>query len=486
MTSLFNEFDRQYIGGEWREGSSRNSYTNRNPYNQSELVSIQLASVEDVEEAYKSAKAAQIEWGKTNPYVRSGLIHKIAEVTEKNRELLVHILISETGSTVAKAQAEVDFVIADIREYASLPLRMKGEILPSIIPGKENRVYRLPVGVVGVISPFNFPLYLSIRAIIPALAAGNGVVVKPDLQTYISGGLVIAKILEEAGLPKGLFNVTVAKTAEIGDVFIDHPIPKVISFTGSTATGRRIGEICGRTLKKAALELGGNNVMIVLEDADVEQAASAAVFGKFLHQGQVCMSLNRIIVDRKIYDQFVDAFTKKASVIKTGNPAEPDTFVGPLINEKQVSQIQEWVDESIRQGARVILRGSVSGLLMEPIILADVTNDMATAKNEVFGPVANILPVESEEEAIRIANDSEYGLSGSIFTRDLEHGVHVALQIETGMIHVNDQSINTEPNVPFGGEKSSGLGRHGSDWSLEEFTSLRWVSVQKEKRPFPF
>lgn len=486
MDNLFGEFSRQYIGGEWQNGNSQNRYINRNPYDQSELVTIQLASKEDVDQAYKAAKAAQVEWAKTNPYVRFGFIQKVAEVVKKNRDRLVEILIAETGSTVAKAQAEVDFVLNDIREFASLPIRMKGEILPSFVPGKENRVYRLPVGVVGVISPFNFPLYLSIRAVIPALAVGNGVVVKPDLQTYISGGLVIAKLLEEAGLPKGLFNVTVADIAEIGDAFVEHPIPKVISFTGSTATGRRIGEICGRTLKRAALELGGNNVMIVLEDADVEQAASAAVFGKFLHQGQICMALNRIIVHRKIYDQFIDAFTKKAAVIKTGNPAEPDTFVGPLINEKQVEKIQGWVEESIRQGARVVQRGGINGLLMEPVILADVTNEMPIAKNEVFGPVAAILPVDSEEEAIRIANDSDYGLSGSIFTRDLEHGVDVALQIETGMIHVNDQSVNCEPIIPFGGEKSSGLGRYGGEWSLEEFTTLRWVSVQKEKRPFPF
>lgn len=486
MTTMFSEYSKQYINGEWRDGSSQNSYTNRNPFDQSELVSIKLATVADVEKAYESAKAAQKEWAKTNAYARSGIIHKIAEVVEKNRELLVNILIHETGSTIAKANAEVDFVVGDIKEYASLPLRMKGEILPSFIPGKENRVYHLPVGVVGVISPFNFPLYLSIRAIIPALATGNGVVVKPDLQTYISGGAVIAKLLEDVGLPKGLFNVVVADIAEIGDAMIENPIPKVISFTGSSAAGRRIGEICGRNLKKASLELGGNNVMIVLEDADVEQAASAAVFGKFLHQGQVCMALNRIIVHRKIYDQFVDVFAKKASFVQAGNPEDPNTFVGPLINERQVEKIQGLVDQAIAEGARVIKRGEVKGTLMEPVILADVTNDMATAKNEVFGPVANIIPVDSEEEAIRIANETDFGLSGSLFTRDLEHGVEVALQIETGMMHINDQSINTEPNVPFGGEKSSGLGRHGSDWSLHEFTSPRWVSVQKEARPFPF
>lgn len=484
--SLFSEFTKQYIGGEWQQGGSDNKCVNYDPYDQSELVSIQLASIEDIDRAYQAAKTAQVEWASTNPYARFAIIQNIANVVENNRQMLVDILVAESGSTVLKAQAEVDFVLNDIREYASLPIRMKGEIIPSCIDGKENRVYRLPVGVVSVISPFNFPLYLSIRAIIPALAVGNGVVVKPDRKTFISGGLVIAKLLEEAGLPKGIFNVTVADSSEIGDAFIEHPIPRVVYFTGSTPSGRRISEVCGKNLKKTVLELGGNNVMIVLDDADVEQAASAALFGKFLHQGQVCMSLNRIIVDQKVYDQFIEAFTRRAANIKTGDPKEPDTFIGPIISQGQIDKIQAWVDQSINEGARVIQRGNVNGLLMEPVILADVTNDMAVAKNEVFGPVASIMSVNSAEEAVNIANDSEHGLTGSIFTQNLERGVNLALQIETGMVHINDQSCNCEPAIPFGGEKSSGLGRCGGDWSLEEYTTLRWISVQKETRPFPF
>lgn len=226
--------------------------------------------------------------------------------------------------------------------------------------------------------------------------------------------------------------------------------------------------------------------MIVLEDADVQQAASAAVFGKFLHQGQICMSLNRIIVHRNIYDRFVEAFKEKAQLIQAGNPADPNVFVGPLINERQVNKVQGWIEESIAQGATCIQRGGVSGTLMEPVILKDVTNDMPIAQNEQFAPVAAIIPVDSEEEAINIANDSDFGLSGSVFTKDVDHGVEVALQIQTGMIHVNDQSVNCESNIPFGGEKSSGLGRYGGEWSLDEFTTQRWVSVQQEPRPFPF
>jgi len=486
VTNTLNNWSKQYIGGEWKEGNSQISYTNQNPFDQSSLVSIKLASIGDIDASYKEAKQAHIQWQQQDPSERAAIMKKAAEVVESLREEIVNALILETGSSAIKANVEVDLAIADIQEFASIPFKMNSETRSSVIPGKENRVYRLPVGVVGVISPFNFPFYLSMRAIAPALAAGNGVVAKPDLQTFISGGLIIAKVFEKAGLPKGLFNVVVADIAEIGDAFVEHPIPQVISFTGSTAVGRRIGELCGKHLKRAALELGGNNVMIVLDDADVNQAASAAVFGKFLHQGQICMSLNRIIVHRNIYNEFVQAFKEKAAALKVGNPADPEVFIGPLINERQVNKIKSWVNQSIEQGATCIQHGKISGTLVEPIILTDVTNDMAVAQNELFGPVAAILPVDSEEEAIRIANESDFGLSGSVFTSDVEHGVNVALQVHTGMIHVNDQSVNCEPNIPFGGEKSSGLGRYGGEWSLDEFTTLRWVSVQKQPRPFPF
>jgi len=486
VTNTLNSWTKQYIGGEWQEGNSQNLYTNKNPYDQSSLVSIKLASIEDIDASYKEAQQAQLHWQQRDPIERAEMMKKAAEVVENMREEIVSVLISETGSSAIKANVEVDLVIADIQEFANIPFKMNSEIRSSVILDKENRVYRFPVGVVGVISPFNFPFYLSMRSIAPALAAGNGVVAKPDLQTFISGGLIIAKVFEKAGLPKGLFNVIVADIAEIGDSFVEHPIPKVISFTGSTSVGRRIGELCGKHLKRAALELGGNNVMIVLDDADVSQAASAAVFGKFLHQGQICMSLNRIIVHRNIYKEFVQVFKEKTAMLKAGNPTDPEVFIGPLINEGQANKIKSLVDQSIKEGAVCIQKGKIEGNLIEPIILIDVTNEMAVAKNELFGPVAAILPVDSEEEAIRIANESDFGLSGAVFAGDVEHGVDVALQVHTGMIHVNDQSVNCEPNIPFGGEKSSGLGRFGGEWSLDEFTTTRWVSVQKVPRPFPF
>lgn len=328
---------------------------------------------------------------------------------------------------------------------------------------------------------------MSVRGIAPAIAAGNSIVLKTASLTPITGGLVIAKIFEDAGLPKGLFSVVAASPGEIGDYMVEHPIPSVISFTGSTEIGKRIGEIAGKNLKKAALELGGNNVFVVLDDADIDQAVPAAAFGKFFHQGQICIATNRIIVDRKVYAEFVDKFKKVTEKVKVGNPADQDTIIGPLITKKPVEMLTKILDDCASEGAKVILRGKVEGNLMWPSIVIDVTNDMTIAQTELFGPVATIIPVDSEEEAIKVANGSPFGLSGAVFSGSLERGIKVAKQIDTGMIHVNDQTVNVDPGAPFGGEKDSGLGRYcGVEWAIDDFTTVKWISVQNEYRQWPF
>jgi aldehyde dehydrogenase (NAD+) len=342
------------------------------------------------------------------------------------------------------------------------------------------------VGVVGVISPFNFPFNLSMRSVAPAIGAGNGVVLKPHDDTPITGGTLVAKIFEEAGIPKGLLNVVVADLAEIGDNFVEHPIPRVISFTGSEAVGRHIGGVAGRALKKAILELGGNSALIVLNDADLELAINAAVFSRFAHQGQVCMCSNRILVQRSVYNEFLNRFVDRVSKLKAGDPRDGQTDLGPLINERQSKAFEQQVQKGIEDGARVVLKGAVTGNVASPTVFADVKPDMWVARNEMFGPAVCVMPFDSEEEAIRIANDSPYGLSGAILTRDAEHGAELAKQIESGMVHVNDGTINDDPNIAFGGEKASGVGRLNGKWALEEFTTLKWVSVQHKPRHYPF
>ncbi|BCJ88230.1 aldehyde dehydrogenase family protein [Effusibacillus dendaii] len=482
----YAKWNKLYINGAWKEGSSQHTYSNLNPFTGETLGEIRLASRTDIDEAYEAARDAQKDWENTPAMAKTAVIEKAIAVLERRAEEIAPISIEEAGSSHFKAHLEVHLTTGFMREAATYPLRMQGEIVPSVIPGKENRIYRLPIGVVGVIAPWNVPLHLGMRSVVSAIATGNTVVLKADMQTYITGGMIIAEAFEEAGLPKGVLNVVVADLAEVGDYFVEHPIPRMISFTGSTAAGRHIGSLAGKHLKKAALELGGNNVFIVLDDADIEKAAAAAVFGKFMHYGQICMCVNRFIVDRKIYPEFVSVFTEKVKALKVGDPADPETVVGPLINRKQVDRILGLIEQSVSEGARVALQGEAQGNLLSPTILIDARNEMAIAQSEIFGPVAVIIPANSQEEAILIANDSEYGLSGAVFSGSLERGIQVAQQIHTGMIHVNDQTINDEPHIAFGGEKGSGLGRFNGEWSLEEFTTVKWISVQHESRAFPF
>lgn len=358
--------------------------------------------------------------------------------------------------------------------------------VPSAIEGKVNKIYRLPLGVISSISPFNFPMNLSMRTIAPAIALGNSVVHKPDIQVGLVGGSIIAKAFEYAGLPKGVFNMILTDIPEIGDEMLTNPIPRLISFTGSTAVGRHIGEIAGRNLKRVALELGGNSPFVVLSDADVDQAVNAAVFGKFIHQGQICMIVNRFIVHKDHYDEFVEKFVSRAKSLPYGNPSDPNTVIGPLINETQLKKALSYIEEAKKEGATLVLEGKREGNVLTPFVFTNVKNSSKLAQTEVFAPIATIIKAESDEEAIEMANDTEYGLSSSIFTSDLNRGEQLALSIDSGMTHINDQTVNDAPNIPFGGNKGSGLGRFGNPWVVDEFTVTKWVSVQEKERQFPF
>ena len=483
---MHTDFTRMYINGEWIEGSSDKSIDNVNPFTDETLFSIQSADESDLNRAYEVAKDVQAEWATMLPQNRRALIEKFAEVTLQQKELIVDWLVKESGSTRIKAEGEFAASMAIIKEAATFPFRMDGLIKPSIVPNKENRVYRKPLGVIGVISPWNFPFHLAVRSIVSALATGNTVVVKPATATPVTGGLLFASLFEEAGLPKGVLNVVVGRGSEIGDAIVEHPIPKLISFTGSTEVGKGIAEKAGRLLKKTALELGGNNVFVVLEDADLDRAVESAVYSKFYHQGQICMSTNRILVAASIHDEFVQRYVERVGQLKAGNPAESDTQVGPLIDHDQVERILDQIEQTIAAGATVNIGGKADGNVLQPTVVSGVTNDMPLAKNEIFGPVAAILSFEDEEEALRLANELPYGLSGAVHG-SIHRATTFARQVETGMIHVNDQSVNDEPHLPFGGEKDSGLGRFNGEWVLEEFTTLQWVSVMHDRREYkPF
>ena len=482
----FAALNKQYIGGVWRDGRSQKSLADYNPYNGKPIAEFNLANLADLDEAYRSAAAAQKIWAEVNPFEKRAILEKAITWVERHEAEITDIIIEELGGTGLKAFFEIGLVKNIIKEASTYPLRMTGEILPSAVDGKENRLYRIPAGVVGVISPFNFPFFLSMRSVAPALGAGNGVVLKPHDDTPITGGTLVARVFEECGLPKGLLNVIMADIREIGDAFVEHPIPRIISFTGSEGVGRHIGSVAGRCLKKAILELGGNSALIVMPDADLDYAINASVFSRFTHQGQICMCANRVLVHRSLYPQFVDKYVGRVSKLKVGDPRNPETELGPLINKAQADTLSKQIQKAVDEGAKVALRGKVEGNLATPTVFTDVRSNMWVAQNEMFGPAVCVIPFDTPEEAIRIANESPFGLSGAIHTRDVEHGAELAKQIDSGMVHVNDGTINDEPLVAFGGEKASGVGRLNGKWALEEFTTLKWVSVQHKPRHYPF
>ncbi len=482
------EVPQQIFVGGWREGTSERVLESHNPYNDSLIATIRQASQADVDEAYRTAAEAQQAWAALPPAERTAVMTRAADYVEANRDALAELLSAESGSSAAKAGVELQLVVNSIREAATFPTRVHGKIMPSNTPGKENRVYREPVGVVGVISPWNFPMLLSVRSVAPALAVGNAVVLKPASDTPLSGGLVVAKIFEAAGLPAGVLAVVPGAGSEIGDYFVAHEVPSLISFTGSTPVGQNVGRtaVGGAHMKRVALELGGNAPFIVLADADVDLAARAAVLAKFLHQGQICMSTNRIIVEAPVYDAFIERFTEVVSHLKYGDTANPENLVGPIINDEQVASVVGKIERARAEGARQVVAGPVEGRVVAPQVFADVTPDMELFREEIFGPIVGIVKAADEEEALRLANDTVFGLSSSVFTRDLDRGVRFARRIKAGMTHINDITVNDEAHVMFGGEKNSGLGRFNGDWAIEEFTTDHWIGVMSEPLQLPF
>ncbi|MCQ6281653.1 aldehyde dehydrogenase family protein [Bacillus sp. EB600] len=481
------ELSKSFINGKWIEGKSGRYYDIKDPYDNSVVATIGLANLQQIKEAYEIAKNSQKEWSKSTPEQRTVVLTKALNYIKENKENIIQLIIRETGGTVLKAEFEYEMAIGDITDA----IKMVDEIYvpkdyPSQNPNKVSRVYKLPLGVITSITPFNFPFNLGTRTVFPAIALGNSVVHKPDIQVGLIGGQVFAKAFEEAGLPAGVYNSILTDLQESGDEFLTNPHSAFISFTGSTPVGKHIGKIAGENLKQVALELGGNNPLIVLGDADVEQAVKIATFSKFLHSGQICAITNRIIVHNDIYDEFVSKFVERVKTLKVGDPKDPNTNIGPIINEHQTDKIMNFVAKAKEEGVKLVLHGQRNGNLITPFVFIDVPNDSTLASCELFGPIAQIIPAKSDEEAISIANNTEFGLSASIITSNLESGERLALEIESGMTHVNDMSALADGNVPFGGVKQSGIGRFGYEWIVEEFTATKWVTVQKEPIDYPF
>ncbi|MEU2246850.1 aldehyde dehydrogenase family protein [Streptomyces sp. NPDC019224] len=484
--SFFRELSGQYIDGEWRTGTGSWDIIDFNPYNGEKLAAITVATAAEVDLAYRAAERAQGEWATAGPHRRRDVLERALRVTERLAGEITETIIDELGGTRSKAEYELGLTREFLREAARQALTPEGRILPSAADGRENLLYRLPVGVVGVISPFNFPLLVTMKSVAPALALGNAVVVKANQNSPVVGGGLIAKIFEDAGLPAGLLNVVVTDVAEIGDAFIEHPVPQVISFAGSDRVGRHVAATAGALFKRTVLELSGNSALVVLEDADIDYAVDAAVFSRFVYQGQVCMAANRILVDRPVAAEFTEKFCARVAALKTGDPREPDTCIGPVINTFHAESLAALVDQAIAEGARAPVRGRVRGNLVEPTVLTGLPDDSPLLRQEIFGPVALLVPFDGEDDAVRIVNDSPYGLSGAVHTADTGRGVRFARRIRSGMFHVNDSTVHDDPGIAFGGEKDSGLGRMNGDAAVDAFTTQKWISVQHGRGVFPF
>ena len=468
----------------WQQGSGGDAAVIE-PATGAEIGRVGIASPADIAAAATAAAAAQPAWAALPYTERAAILRRAGDIWKANAEEIEGWSIREGGKIVPAAQFETHVATEEVYEAATLPSRPYGELLPSESP-HLSWAERVPVGVVGVISPFNFPQILAIRSVAPALALGNAVVLKPDPRTAVCGGVVLARVFEEAGLPEGLLHVLPGGPGT-GEALITHPLVRVISFTGSTAVGRHIGALAGQHLKRIHLELGGNSALIVLDDADLDKAASAGAWGSFLHQGQICMTTGRHLVHEAVYDDYVSRLAAKADHLPVGNPATGQVALGPIIDERQRDKIHGLVTASVDAGARLAAGGTYEGLFYQPTVLADVEPSMPAYANEVFGPVAPVIRFSTADEAAKLAADTEYGLSLGILTGDVTRGLDLARRIPTGIVHINDQTVDDSPNAPFGGIFASGTGaRFGGTANLDAFTDTRWVTVRGEIAPYPF
>lgn len=471
------------LAGEWKALAGGNIEVIE-PATGQPLGRVARATPQDVRQSCAQARQAQKGWAAMPYGERVRLFRKAAEFLEANRQEYATWIIRETGGIQPKAMFEIDSVLHLCHEAAAMLTQPKGLVLPSV-EGCTSIARRMPHGVVGIISPFNFPFLLTSRAALPALATGNAVVLKPDPRTPVSGGVLLALLLEAAGLPKGVFHMLPGE-ADAGEALVTDPDVTMISFTGSTAVGRRVGELAGRHLKKVALELGGKNALIILDDADLELAVCGGSWASWLHQGQICMSAGRHLVHQDMAEAYTQRMVEKARALPVGDPHTQAVAIGPLITAKQAVNVDRIVQESIKMGARLLAGGTSNGRFYPPTVLAGVTPDMPVFREEIFGPVVSITTFSTDAEAIALANDSEYGLAAGVHTRNIGRGMAIAEQLNVGLVHVNDQTVNDDGTMPMGGRGASGNGsRHGGPANWDEFTQWQWTTVRNTAPAYP-
>jgi benzaldehyde dehydrogenase (NAD) len=477
--------DQIFSGGAWRPGSGA-TIDVIEPATGDSLGQVTLATPDDVARAAQAAADAQREWAALPHAARAAVLRKAAQLWAEHAEEISWWNIREVGAIPGLAAFALHVAEQECWEAAALPSLPYGSLIPSEEP-RLSMVRRYPVGVVGVISPFNVPIILGIRSVAPALALGNAVLLKPDPRTAVTGGLVLARVFQEAGLPDGLLQVLIGG-ADVGEALLTDPRVPVISFTGSTEAGRRVGALAGSHLKRAHLELGGNSAMLVLDDADVDAAVNLAAWGSFFHQGQICMTTGRHLVHERLYDDFVERLADKAAKLPVGDPARDQVALGPVIDAAQRDKIHDLVTSSVGDGVRLAAGGSYESLFYQPTVIAGVTASTPAFAKEIFGPVAPVARYSDIDEALALATATEYGLSLGIVTRDAMRAVELADKIPTGIVHINDQTVNDEANAPFGGTGASGTGSRfgGAQANIDAFTDTRWLTVRSRPASFPF
>ncbi|HTJ31903.1 MAG TPA: aldehyde dehydrogenase family protein [Dactylosporangium sp.] len=450
------------------------------------LGTVPTTAHPDVDAAVDRAAAAQPGWAALTYAERAAVLRRAADRLATRAPELRELIVRETGSIPGKADYEIGAATSELFEAAALAARPVGEVLPSSHAGRFSLAERVPLGVVATITPWNFPLVLGMRVVAPALALGNAVVLKPSPETPLSGGVALAELLADAGLPDGVFQV-VQGGAETGERLVAHPSTAMIHFTGSTTVGRAIAATAGGLLKKVSLELGGNNALVVLDDADLDQAAMIGAWSSFHYQGQTCITAGRHVVHADIAEAYVAELARRAAAIQIGNPHTDPVGLGPMINERQHARAAAMLHEAVDAGATVVTGGPQAPPFFRPTVVTGLAGAMRLWREEIFAPIAPVLVVADEDEAVRVVNDTEYGLVNSVLTADLRRGLALARRLRGGMVHVNDATPQDEALAPFGGIGQSGLGgRSGGDTNLEEFTQRRWLTTTDRPVHYPY
>ncbi|PHR51739.1 MULTISPECIES: aldehyde dehydrogenase family protein [Cycloclasticus] len=466
-----------WINGEHTKPASGKYFDVLNPLDDSLYCKAAESNQTDINKAVDAAHACFSSYRKCLAKDREAMLTKAADLLERDREEFLEILIDEVGSPINKAQFEVTQTIGQLRAAAGSARRITGQTMPSDTPGRLSMSVRKPLGVVAAITPFNVPLLKAAKLVASPLATGNTVVLLTSEEAP-AVSFRFAKLIEEAGFPAGSLNVVSGFGVDVGDFLTDHPLVKAVMFTGSSVVGKHISEICGRNMKPCVLELGGKSPYIVLADADLGLAVQNAIIGMFFYQGQACIASSRIIVEAAVYEQFVEMYSAAAKQLSMGDLHEMSTILGPIISPRQRNRVRTHIEDAVSKGATLVTGGEWEGNRCQPTILTNVTEDMIVCRQETFGPVTSIYSVENAEEALALANDTHYGLSGAIHTNDLNKALSLAHEVETGMIHINAPSVYDEPHVPFGGIGDSGFGREGVDVDIDALTQWKWITIQ--------